>query len=81
MLGGAKHYAYLTDEVYNDPKLLAGVAGVFAPLAERTLLHTPRSVEQGALRVVQYPRFNDPPPKEFFCAMLLGGGWCGHTLA
>ena len=23
MLGGAKHYAYLTDEVFNDPKLLA----------------------------------------------------------
>ena len=63
MLGGAKHYAYLTDEVFNDPKLLAGVAGVFAPLAERTLLHAPRSVEQGPLRRVQHPRFNNPPPR------------------
>ena len=39
------------------------VAGVFAPLAERTLLHAPRSVEQGPLRGVQHPRFNDPPPR------------------
>ena len=39
------------------------MAGVFAPLAERTLLHAPRSVEQGPLRGVQHPRFNDPPPR------------------
>ena len=47
------------------------------PPAERTLLHAPRSMEQGPLRGVEHRRFNTPQPTGF-ASRAWSRGFC-HT--